>query len=122
MTDKKCPCTTDVPDFTQNPKAALHQVQAKAAPTAFDVHPSTNALLIGACVSAQYQPGQICVNFPVVGQICFPVTLPIPAGSEVKVCMQTCGFVWGVPPFNGIEATVSFNGANLWSGVIWGSC
>jgi len=48
--------------------------------------------------------------------------LPIPSGATVKVCMDTCGFRFGVPPFNGIKASVYFNGTDIWTGTIWGSC
>jgi len=89
---------------------------------ALPFHSSTLAAQIAACVSAAYDGQRICVNFPFVGDICFSVSLPIPAGSSVKVCMETCGFRFGVPPFDGIKASVYVNGADLWTGVIWGSC
>lgn len=89
---------------------------------AFQFHSSTLAAQISACVSAKYDNGQICVNFPIVGDICFSVPLSIPVDATVKVCMETCGFRFGVPPFDGIKATVYFQGSAIWSGVIYGSC
>lgn len=116
-------CTNDsnqnvVPDLTQS---AGHLMKMDAAKP-FEFHPSTLAAKISACVAASYDGQKICVNFPVVGDICFNVSLPLPAGVQVKVCMETCGFRFGIPPFNGIRATVYGNNQPLWSGVIWGSC
>ncbi len=106
-----------VPDLTKTQgKVGSSNVQA------FEFHPSTLAAQISACVSASYDNGKICVNFPVVGDICFNVPLSIPVGATVKVCMETCGFKFGVPPFKGIKATVYFQDSAIWSGVIWGSC
>ncbi len=106
-----------VPDLTKTHGAANgSNVQA------FEFHPSTLAAQISACVSATYDNGKICVNFPIVGDICFNVPLSIPVGATVKVCMETCGFRIGVPPFKGIKATVYFQDSAIWSGVIYGSC
>ena len=77
---------------------------------------------VSACLSADYKDGQICISFPIVGSICFSVSLPIPDGSTVTVCAETCGFRLKIPPFKGVKATVSFNGQALWTGVIWESC
>lgn len=106
-----------VPDLTQS-EAKTSSSQSQS----FEFHPSTLAADIRACVSAQYDNGRICVDFPIVGNICFNVPLDIPVGARVKVCMQTCGFKFGVPPFKGIKATVYFQDRAIWSGVIWGSC
>jgi len=106
-----------VPDLTKtHGEVNYSKVQA------FEFHPSTLAAKISACVSAKYDNGRICVNFPVVGDICFDVPLSIPVGATVKVCMETCGFKFGVPPFKGIKATVYFQDSAIWTGVIWGSC
>jgi hypothetical protein len=88
----------------------------------FEFDPSTLAAQITACVSATYNNGQICVKFPVIGNICFNVPLKIPTGATVKVCMQTCGFKFFPPFFKGVKATVYFNNIAIWSGTIWGSC
>jgi hypothetical protein len=87
-----------------------------------EFHPSTLAARISACVSTKYENGRICVEFPIVGSICFSLGLPIPHGTTVKVCMETCGFRIGVPPFNGIRASIYANDIALWTGVIWGTC
>lgn len=105
---------TPVPDLTKDASSTKSQ--------SFEFHPSTLAAQISACVSAKYENGEICVNFPIVGNICFKVSLPIPNGTSVKVCMQTCGFKIGIPPFDGIKATVYADDKELWSGVIYGSC
>lgn len=97
-------------------------VNVQSTSSAFEFHPSTLAAQVAACVSAKYENGQICVNFPIVGSICFSVGLPIPNGTSVKVCMETCGFRFGIPPFDGIKASVYANDVALWTGVIWGSC
>ncbi len=110
-----------VHDLTQDPEFGRGVGQDQSV-GGFAFHPSTIAGKISACVSASYNNGEICVNFPIVGNICFKVSLPIPNGSTVKVCMETCGFRIGVPPFNGIKASVYFNNSVLWTGVIWGSC
>jgi len=110
-----------VRDLTQV-AGAMPQSQSRGGSQAFEFHSSTLAAQISACVSATYNNGQICVNFPIVGNICFSVSLPIPSGASIKVCMETCGFRFGIPPFNGIKATVYFNDQDLWTGVIWGSC
>jgi hypothetical protein len=103
-----------VPDITKGTNSSNSQ--------AFEFHPSTLAAQINVCVSATYQNGQICVNFPLVGDLCFDVSLPIPEGASVKVCMETCGFKFGVPPFNGIRASVYVGDDELFSGTIWGVC
>jgi hypothetical protein len=124
MSDNKCDCNqqNEVRDLTKVasalPEGALLQSQAQA----FTFHPDTLAAQISACVSSSYDSGKVCVNFPIIGNICFSVSLPIPSGSSIKVCMETCGFRIGIPPFKGIKATVSFNGQSLWTGVIWGNC
>ncbi|GLQ99867.1 hypothetical protein GCM10007863_42870 [Dyella mobilis] len=119
-----CNCQPDngVRDLTKVPRAQPADAPANQGLHAFEFPPNTLAALISLCVSASYNNGQICVNFPVIGDICFSVSLPIPSGSSVQVCMETCGFRIGVPPFKGIAASVSFNGTQLWSGTIWGSC
>jgi hypothetical protein len=119
MSEQKCTsCNQDaVPDLTKV-QSAVHENQAQA----LQFHPSTLAAKISACVSATYDNGKICVNFPVIGSICFSVSLPIPSGTSVKVCMETCGFKFGFPPFNGIKASVYVGDQNLWTGTIWGSC
>jgi len=118
MSDCNCKCKCQggekVRDLTQGSSAAESG--------ALQFHPSTLAAQVSACVSASYTGSQICVHFPVVGEICFSVSLPIPAGSSVKVCMETCGFRFGIPPFNGVKASVYFDDNDLWTGVIWGSC
>lgn len=106
-----------VADITKN-KTKSNSSQAQA----FEFHPSTLAADITACVSATYENGKICVDFPIVGNICFNAPISVPVGATVKVCMQTCGFRFGVPPFGGIKATVYFGDKALWSGTIWGSC
>ena len=107
-----------VPDLTKtNGIAGNSNVQQP-----FEFHSTTLAAQISACVSAKYDNGRICVNFPIVGDICFNVPLSIPVDAKVKVCMETCGFKFGVPPFKGIKATVYFQDSAIWSGVIWGSC
>jgi len=111
-----------VRDLTQVASALPEPRSAQALSQAFEFHPSTLAAQISVCVSASYNNGQICVQFPIVGSICFSVSLPIPSGATVKVCMDTCGFRFGVPPFNGIKASVYFNGTDIWTGTIWGSC
>jgi len=107
-----------VPDITKNSNSMDESKNYQP----LEFHPSTLAAQITACVSATYDNGQICVHFPIVGAICFAVSLPIPSGTSVKVCMQTCGFRFGVPPFKGIRATVYADDHELWSGTIWGSC
>ena len=111
---------TPVRDLTQVASASLEA--PVSAPQAFEFHPTTLAAQISACVSATYDNGKISVHFPIVGQINFSVHLPIPNGTSVKVCMETCGFKFGVPPFTGIKATVYANGHELWTGVSWGHC
>lgn len=106
-----------VPDLTKT-HGAVNNSKAQA----FEFHPSTLAAQISACVSAKYDDGRICVDFPIVGNICFNVSLPIPVDASVKVCMESCGFRIGVPPFKGIKATVYSQDSPIWSGVIWGSC
>ncbi|WP_420572696.1 hypothetical protein [Kordia sp.] len=106
-----------VPDLTKTHGEVSH---AKAQ--AFEFHPSTQAAKISVCVGAKYENGRICVNFPIVGDICFNVPLSIPVDASVKVCMESCGFRIGVPPFKGIKATVYFQGSAIWTGVIWGNC
>ncbi|QTD37023.1 hypothetical protein JL193_12945 [Polaribacter batillariae] len=106
-----------VPDLTKT-----HGVVNDSKVQAFEFHPSTQAAKISACVGAKYENGRICVNFPIIGEICFNVSLNIPIGASVNVCMETCGFRFGVPPFKGIKATVYFQNNAIWSGVIWGSC
>ena len=108
-----------VTDLTKEDRSSQTTV---ALGKAFEFHPSTLAAKIQACVSATYDGSKICVNFPFVGDICFSVSLPIPPGVQLKVCMETCGFRFGIPPFNGIRATVYFNDNAIWNGVIWGNC
>lgn len=106
-----------VPDLTKtHGKVNDSKVQA------FEFHPSTEAAKISACVGATYDNGRICVNFPIIGNICFNVPLSIPVGASVKVCMETCGFKITPPFFKGVKATVYFQDSAIWSGVIWGSC
>lgn len=107
-----------VPDLTKTNNALVESNQASV----LEFHPSTLAAQISACVEASYDNGKICVHFPVIGSICFSVSLPIPSGTSVKVCMQTCCFKFGVPPFKGVKATVYADGNQLWSGTIWGTC
>lgn len=109
-----------VPDLTKASKSALQSTQANSSALAFDQN--TLAAKISACVAATYNNGQICVNFPIVGNICFAVPVHIPVGAAVKVCMETCGFRFGVPPFNGIKASVYLNDQVVWTGTIYGSC
>lgn len=117
MTDQKCTCTDHlVEDFTKNPDAALQTA------TAFELHPSTTAFQMNACVNASYENGQLCVQVPILGKRCITVSLPVPNNSTVSVCMSTCGFHPGLPPFKGVKATASFNGTQIWSGMIYGSC
>lgn len=122
MSENKCNCpqTDEVRDLTQVQSAVIDG-QNTSAPV-FDLHPDTIAAQISACVSATYNQNQICVHFPVIGNVCFHVNLSIPNGSTVKVCMETCGTTLKPPFFKGLKASVSFNGKNLWSGVIWGHC
>ena len=104
------------------PVADLTKDSGATNPQAFEFHPSTLAAQVKVCVSATYENGKICVNFPVVGDICFDVSLPIPEGTSVKVCMESCGFKFGIPPFKGIKATVYLGDDELYTGVIWGTC
>ncbi len=106
-----------VPDITKT-EAKINDSQSQV----LKFHPSTLAAQMSACVSAKYENGRICVNFPVIGDICFNAPISIPVGATVKVCMSTCGFKFGVPPFKGLKATVYFEDSAIWSGVIWGSC
>jgi hypothetical protein len=106
-----------VPDLTKT-----HGKVNDSKAQAFEFHPSTQAAKISACVSAKYDNGRICVHFPIVGDICFSAPLSIPVDAKVKVCMETCGFQYKVPPFKGIKATVYFQDEAIWSGVIWGHC
>jgi hypothetical protein len=123
MTDQKCPCSEHlVEDLTKNPAALMPSDNLLQAANVFQVDSTTTALQISACVSAKYDNGRICVKFPLIGDICFSVGLPIPADATVSVCMATCGSKWSPPFFKGVKATVSFNGSALWSGIIWGSC
>lgn len=113
-----CKETNDiVPDLTKT-----HGAAGASNLQPFELHPSTLAAQISVCVSAKYDNGKICVNFPVVGEICFKAPLSIPVDATVKVCMQTCGTKFTPPFFKGIKATVYFQDKAIWSGVIWGSC
>jgi hypothetical protein len=89
-----------------------------ASPTQLTL-PGVQALAVSACVSANYNSstGEICINFPVIGSVCFKIPIPLPAG-ELKVCASTCGTF--IP--KGLKATVYVNNAAIWTGVIWGSC
>lgn len=111
-----------VRDLTKVSSALRSDLQNSQNLTVLDFDENTIAAQVSACVKATYQDGKICVKPPIIPQICFNVTLPIPSGSSVQVCMDTCGFKIGVPPFKGIKATVSANGVNLWTGTIWGTC
>lgn len=104
------------------PVADLTKEAGASNPQAFEFHPSTLAAQVKACVGAIYDNGQICVNFPIVGDFCFEVNLPIPEGTSVKVCMETCGFRLGIPPFKGVKATVYVGDDELYTGVVWGVC
>lgn len=106
-----------VPDLTKT-----HGEVNNTKVQTFDFHPSTIAADIRACVSAKYDNGRICVHFPIIGDICFKAPLSIPVDATVKVCMATCSFRIGIPPFKGIKATVYFQDEAIWSGNIWGSC
>lgn len=108
---------TIVPDLTKT-----HGVTNASKAQSFEFHPSTEAAKISVCVSAQYDNGQICVDFPIVGNFCFKAPLSVPVNATVKVCMESCGFHIGIPPFKGIKGTVYFQDQPIWSGVIWGSC
>jgi hypothetical protein len=111
----KCTCedvSHHVPNFAAvgfGPNTASTQL------TLAGVH----ALAISACVSGSYNPGthQICIDFPVLGRICFTTPIPLPPG-ELKVCGSTCGMF--IP--TGLKATVYVNNTVAWSGVIWGHC
>lgn len=100
---------------------AIREDLAAPGAAAFAFDDRTTHAMVSACVQATASSGRICVNFPVIGNICFSPPVSIPDGA-VQVCMSTCGFRFGVPPFNGVTASVSVNGTELWSGTIWGSC
>lgn len=78
------------------------------------------ALDISACASASLSNGQICFNFPVVGNICFPVPIPLPpVGASLKVCGEVCT-KWVLP--TGVKVTLYVNDNAVWTGTVWGSC
>ena|ERR1700723_432317 len=91
---------------------------SNAAPTQLALS-GVHALAISACVGGSYNPAthQICINFPVIGNICFTSPIPLP-GGEIKVCGSTCGTI--IP--TGLKATVYVNNVPIVTLVIWGVC
>jgi hypothetical protein len=63
-----------------------------------------------ACVSIVVQNGQVCIDLPVVGTKCLPVTLPIPSGTAASACISMCK-KWGIP--SGACVTVSALGQQI---------
>jgi hypothetical protein len=100
------------------PNFAAVGFETKSTPAQLAL-PGVQALAISACVSATYNPstGEICIHFPVIGNICFKIPIPLPPG-ELKVCASTCG------PFipTGLKASVYVNNIVIFTGVIWGHC
>jgi hypothetical protein len=48
------------------------------------------------CASVIIRNGQVCVDLPVVGTQCIPITLPIPSGTAASACIDVCK-KWGIP-------------------------
>jgi hypothetical protein len=124
--DKKDSST--VPDFTKHGFAgksvAMKGSQTGTAHSVESLHKSLAeqgilALDISACVSASLNNGQICFNFPVVGNICFPVPVHLPVDASLKVCGEVC--VKLIVP-TGVKVTLYVNDNPVWNGTVWGSC
>lgn len=117
MTDQKCQCQPAlVPDLTKRTNTAA------ATATALTLDKSVTAFNFSLCANVVYDNNQLCITVPIIGPICFGVSLPVPPGTTLNVCVATCGSTWMPPFFTGINATVYFNGNAIWSGTIWGSC
>jgi hypothetical protein len=60
-----------------------------------------SAVCLGVGVNNQ---GEVCVNLPVVGNVCIPIHTPFPPGTLAQACVNTCTH-WGFP--TGACATVT---------------
>ncbi len=50
-----------------------------------------------ACVSVTINSsGQVCLSIPVIGNVCIPVSTPLPAGTAASACIGVCT-KWGIP-------------------------
>lgn len=48
------------------------------------------------CVSVSVGPSGICLNLPVVGNVCIPVSIPVPIGTVAQACIDVCT-KFGIP-------------------------
>lgn len=49
------------------------------------------------CVSVLINSqGQVCLSIPIIGNVCIPVSTPLPAGTAASACISLCT-TWGIP-------------------------
>jgi hypothetical protein len=123
MSDCNCKDTQVIPDFTKEGFSKKGNVGASNMISTASLHQQlagqgVQALDISACVSATYNGSQICLNFPIIGNICFTAPISIPVNASLKACGSTCGSF--IP--TGLKITLYVNDVAMWSGVIWGIC
>ncbi len=124
MSDCKCNENHDsvnsqiVPDFT---KVGFAPAVAQTHKATADLQSQgVLALKLSACVSASYnqQTNKICFTAPIYGDFCVTSPVTIPAGAEIKACVETCGSFFP----SGLKVTIYLNGSVIYSTVLWGSC
>lgn len=55
------------------------------------------------CASATTGNGQVCINVPILGNLCVPA--PVPGGLTAQVCADICT-KWGIPCGASVSASV----------------
>lgn len=123
-----CNCENNevVPDYTKVGFSQPQKTLASADADSVDqLHQQLAAdgimaVNISACASAKYSNGQICFNFPLLGQKCFKAPINIPANATLKICGDVCTNSWHIP--KGLKGTLYVNDNSVWTGTIWGSC
>ena len=124
----------EVPDFSETGFTASSEVSANAETfsAALATLQGVEALAISGCVPGSVSGNQICFTIPIFGRFCFPSPVPIPPGSQVKACVQTCErIISPIPPrppipprvkvTTGVKVTIYLNGRAIFTRVI-GRC
>lgn len=80
---------------------------------------NVQALSLSACVSASYQNGDVCFDFPIFGNICVNIPIGISGNTSLSVCGDVCT-TWGIP--TGLKITVYADNQAVWNGTVVGLC
>ena len=62
----------------------------------FVVTRSSSGLSPSVCASVTVGGGQVCLNVPVVGNVCLPIPTWVPSGTAAQACIDVCT-TWGFP-------------------------